>query len=387
MEAIGTLAIAQTITQYVITGTDLGLRSIGARLIAKDHNVAPFVIKYVEKRRGILNLICVMFGGGYVLFSNLSENTKIFTFFYLLTSLPYFLFIDWVFWGLEKFILLGLWRACVSLISCVGGICIIMLTHKSLFSLVWSNLISIISGSAILFYFWMKNSHVFEKKNNIDEIRKELNLRSAVFLGIAIFFNQTFQSFDVLLLGGMSNTHEVGIYNAAYKILFLVFGGYYLLTQGLFPEIAKRSESSVLIKSLLKYGAISFLFGVIVAVIIAFFSTQIISLIYGVKFLAAQRVLNILLLALPMEFFVALMGTALTGMGYNKILFFVTVLGAAINIILNIFLIPRFMSIGSAWATVLSYLILTFVILIFFIRKMLTNIKLERSVVNEFCKV
>ena len=233
----------------------------------------------------------------------------------------------------------------------------------------------------------MKNSHVFEKKNNIDEIRKELNLRSAVFLGIAIFFNQTFQSFDVLLLGGMSNTHEVGIYNAAYKILFLVFGGYYLLTQGLFPEIAKRSESSVLIKSLLKYGAISFLFGVIVAVIIAFFSTQIISLIYGVKFLAAQRVLNILLLALPMEFFVALMGTALTGMGYNKILFFVTVLGAAINIILNIFLIPRFMSIGSAWATVLSYLILTFVILIFFIRKMLTNIKLERSVVNEFCKV
>ena len=44
---------------------------------------------------------------------------------------------------------------------------------------------------------------------------------------------------DILLLGAMTSTSEVGRYSAACKPLYIIFTGFWLLTDALYPHLAK----------------------------------------------------------------------------------------------------------------------------------------------------
>ncbi len=81
----------------------------------------------------------------------------------------------------------------------------------------------------------------------------------------------------------------------------------------------------------------------------------IIHTLYGARFAPAAPLLAVLIWSEVAVFFGGTLGNALFAEGLQRYLLISTVAGAAINIALNLVLIPRMGAMGASWATVIAY--------------------------------
>src|SRR5208337_1795598 len=65
VQILGIVALAQTVASYVMELSDQGLKLIGARILARNAELAPFVVPFVLKRRATLTSGAVALGALY----------------------------------------------------------------------------------------------------------------------------------------------------------------------------------------------------------------------------------------------------------------------------------------------------------------------------------
>jgi O-antigen/teichoic acid export membrane protein len=94
-------------------------------------------------------------------------------------------------------------------------------------------------------------------------------------------------------------------------------------------------------------------------------SNNIIKLLFGIQYQFAGNVLRIHIWASVFVFLGVATGRYLITENYTKISFLRTFMGGIVNVILNIILIPKFGINGAAIATVISYFISVFLIILF----------------------
>ena len=93
-----------------------------------------------------------------------------------------------------------------------------------------------------------------------------------------------------------------------------------------------------------------------------FLANDIIKLLFGAQYQAAAGVLRIYIWAGVFVFLGVVSSQYLVAENYTKISFFRTLIGAIVNVILNIVLIPKYGINGAAFATLISYSVVTFFI-------------------------
>jgi O-antigen/teichoic acid export membrane protein len=367
VELLGIVALSQTVAGYVTMGTDLGLRSIGARLVAGDASSAPAIIRHVLRKRLISCLLCISLGCIYALWGPVPAAARLYVLGFTLGVLPYAFSLDWLAWGLNHFGWLGAWRGGVGLLFALGAISAIRASGATLLPITIANAASAGLGTILLWalwrFRWETPDSISERENR--EIGIHFRWAAVLPLGGATILNLMFNNFDTVMLGAMTTAKEVGRYSAAYKVLFVIFAAYYLLTQSLYPRLS-RMKGGRQARRLLSFALVVLIaFGVCVAVVIALCAAPILRTIYGGD-LNAVHLVRILSLAVPMEFCVALMGTVLTSRGFNVLVLVCTASAAAVNVASNWFLIPRLHADGAAWSTVASYLFLFILVLVVF---------------------
>lgn len=172
--------------------------------------------------------------------------------------------------------------------------------------------------------------------------------------GVAITI---YMKIDQIMLGQMIGDKAVGIYSSAIKISEFFYFIPAMVTASVFPAIMNAKGQS----KTLYYGRLQQLFNLMVWVSISvalpmtFLSSIIIKLLFGAVFVTAGPVLSVHIWASVFIF----LGVA-SGQWYvveNKQVLSLqrAVLGAVVNVGLNLFLIPNYGVIGAAWATVISY--------------------------------
>jgi O-antigen/teichoic acid export membrane protein len=283
---------------------------------------------------------------------------------------PYAFSLDWLAWGLGHLGWLGAWRAGVSLLFLLLAVIAIRLSGTTLLPLTIANAASAALGAALLWAVWRlrwRPPQTAATAGN-DELASHLGWAAVLPLGASTILNLMFNNFDTVMLAGMTTAREVGRYNAAYKILFLIFGAYYLVTQSLYPKLSRLKGGSHPRKMLFVSLAALAAFGACMSVAIAANSSLILRAIYGREF-GAVHLLRVLCLAVPMEFCVALLGTVLVSRGFHNLVLICTGSAAAFNVASNWFLIPRMGAEGAAWSTVTSYLFLLILVLAVFTTK------------------
>jgi O-antigen/teichoic acid export membrane protein len=361
VEFLGFVALAQTAANYVVCGTDQGLRYIGARLVARDAGSSAVVIRHLLKKRFTLALLSVTLGCAYALFGPLPGEARPYVLCFVLAVLPYALALDWLAWGLNHLGWLGGWRAGVSTLFAVGTVVGIHFTGNAFASITIANGASTILGAVVLWLAWFllwrrREKHQPSSPTTNDEIIGELRWTPVLMLGFAVIFNQMFKNFDTVMLGAMSTAAEVGRYAAASKILFLLFSGYYLLMQALYPQLSRLVGENVqrlFIRALIAVAAL----GILIAIATAVLAPFILRVVYGSD-LNATRLLRILSLSVPFDFCVALLGTIFVSHGRDRLVLVTGAVSAGLNIAMNLFLIPRMQAEGAAWATLGSYIVL-----------------------------
>jgi len=241
VELLGIVALSQTIATYVTFGTDQGLRMIGARLVARDASAAPAIMRHVLRKRLISCAICVALASAYALWGPVPENARFYVLGFALGVFPYAFSLDWLAWGLDHFGWLGAWRGGVGLLFVLGAVAAIRVSGTTLLPITIANAASAVLGAVLLLTLWhfrWQSPHS-ESQDHESEIADQLRWGAVLPLGMATILNLMFNNFDTVMLGAMTSTKEVGRYNAAYKILFVIFGAYYLLMQSLYPRLSR----------------------------------------------------------------------------------------------------------------------------------------------------
>jgi O-antigen/teichoic acid export membrane protein len=238
--------------------------------------------------------------------------------------------------------------------------------------------IYLISGIVVLVYNLIISTWKFVKpKIEIDlKFWKEL-LKESLPFALMGFFIIIYFKIDTVMLGMMKTSNVVGLYSAQYRII----NGLVELIPGVlftvfYPVMSKNINTREKLKKIfLKSFQISLIVGLLISIFVSLFAKEIIIFLYGREYIGSVLAFKILIWA----FFIICISTITSGllnsMNKQKIVAFGTGLGALINIMLNLLLIPGYSLNGAALATAITELV-GFLIYIYFASRFL---KLEKK--------
>jgi len=220
--------------------------------------------------------------------------------------------------------------------------------------------------SILLFIFYLKVSNVsiFKWKIKTNTILNLLKDSWPLILsGISVTI---YHKIDQIMIGDMLGDSKLGFYSAAVKISEIWYFIPMIVTNSVFPSIlnAKKKDWGLYLNRFqILYNSFTW-FTIAVSIIISIFSPVIINLIYGKEYFEASIVLSLHIWASIFVFLGVASSKYLIAENLTTISFIRTFLGAISNIVLNIFLIPLMGINGAALATLLSYFISNYFILI-----------------------
>lgn len=174
---------------------------------------------------------------------------------------------------------------------------------------------------------------------------------------------------DQVMLKHFLGSESVGIYSVATKLSEVWYFVPSIICTSVFPAILKAKENGqdLYYKRLKQLFKLMIVISLFIASSFFIFSHFIINILFGYEFLDAVGVLKIYTWSGIAVSLITVIGRYLLAENFVYIYFYITFMGAIINIILNILWIPRLDIGGAAWATLISYF---FVVLsLFFFKK------------------
>jgi len=183
-------------------------------------------------------------------------------------------------------------------------------------------------------------------------------------LALAGFFGAIYNHIDTVMLGSLGQITQAGWYNAAYGIATAAIIPATIISTSFFPALNKAfKETKEKFQEIWNYHMETMIFlsiplmigGIVLA-------PRIINFIFNPTFSPSILAFQILIIMTGIIILYSPFYLLLIASGQQKKIFWATLLGAIINVILNLILIPRFSLYGAAFATVITWLSIFFLL-------------------------
>ena len=177
-----------------------------------------------------------------------------------------------------------------------------------------------------------------------------------------IKFYHLYLKIDQVMLAQMKGVKEVAYYAAAAKLSEFWYVFPILIANAYNAKLLETKNTSIscyqnfLTLLLSSLTAIA----VLVSLVIYMLSEPLVDLIYGADFSSSSAILTIHIFSSVFIFQRAVASKWLIAEGLYKFSLFSTGAGAISNILLNYLLIPHYGGIGAAWASLISYMIASY---------------------------
>lgn len=168
---------------------------------------------------------------------------------------------------------------------------------------------------------------------------------------------------DRLLITYFRTLEEVGVYSAVFptaRLLWIIPISIINVLLPITSELWNKGFKKELKKGIELLHRFILIIVLPATLIIFVFSDIILELFYGDSFIIGGTSLKILVIGIMFYSFYAINGGIFSGMGKPHINTKILGLGAVVNIILNLFLIPKFGIIGAATASMISFILIMF---------------------------
>lgn len=356
LEALGYYGLALTVSQYVLLGTDFGLKSIGARLIAVIPQETLTIIRLVQLRRYHLALPAFGMASLYAMLGPIPDSSRWVVLLAVLAVLPSVFALDWAMWGSERFLWLGGWRAAVALLG-FPVVLFFTLVSPNLSGVALSSSLGWLVGAVIS---WKISRTVATHKGNSALARPEimyteLRWSNILMLGLAISAYQFVQTIDVLMLGALSTVDEVGTYSSVFRPLIMLLGIFYLFNQVLYSTFARMRDIDSSFRKIFVLCAAVFTMGIMIALAGQFLAPQFVILAYGELIEASVDIFRKLIWIIPFDLVCTLLGAAFLAWGKGHWTTWVFLGSLALKVCLNFFLIPLHGALGACTTTLVTY--------------------------------
>ena len=236
----------------------------------------------------------------------------------------------------------------------VAAKAVLVLWNAPLVAFAWAMFTETALASVALFVVFSQRVKLQAFHVQLSRAKKMLRDSWPLLLsGLAIM---VYMKIDQVMLGQMLGDEAVGVFSAAIKISEIWFFIPMAIVATVFPAILeskKRGESQY-------YQRMQHLFDLMVWLSIAialpmtFLSTPITNLLYGTAYESAGSILAIHIWASVFVFLGVATSNWLLAEGKQISALQRTFFGAVINVLLNLWFIPEFGTLGAAWATVIA---------------------------------
>jgi O-antigen/teichoic acid export membrane protein len=252
-----------------------------------------------------------------------------------------------------------LWRILIVGISFIG-------LYWLNFRLLWISISFVLAGiiSVTASFKIAKTSFHIEKisfsRINIDEC---LNIiKQSLPVGLIIFISTVFYKLNVVLLEHLSTSDEVGWYSASFKLIEAGFFIPTIFVGSIFPYLCRENKNNRItqygLSMFKKAFLLLFAIALVMALFVSLFSSNIISLVYGSRYLPALKTLYIVAWMPVFIYLNELFIILLLSIDKHKTIIHLSIAPMSIYLLLCFILIPVLKSEGAAWALLIAEAVL-----------------------------
>ena len=362
-DGIGHVNFYQSIIQYITLLSCLGIPMYAIREIAK-------VRDNIEERNKtaieilILHAILTSFGYLFVaIIANTVTEVMVDIPLFLILSLTIFftaIGCEWFYQGIEDFKYITLRGIIVKIISVI----LLFLLVKTKDDLYWYagySVFGVLGGN--IFNFFKLRLYIPLNTVNIKELRPLRHLLPALHIFALNLITSIYLQLNSVMLGFMADDTSVGLFTAASKLTHMLLGISSSLATTMLPRMSNLLSNGLLEEfNANSRRAMQFMVAIALPMTAGLFCSAqyLIPLFSGETYFPAIRTLQILS---PIILFISMgcvMGMqTLFPLGKTNIVIFATGIGAIVNVILNLILIPSLKQDGAAMATSIAELTVT----------------------------
>lgn len=182
-------------------------------------------------------------------------------------------------------------------------------------------------------------------------------LRESWPLLIASLAVVVYMKIDEVMLRHLAGTAAVGIYSAAVRLSEIWYFLPLALASSLLPALlrARAQGASVYALRMQQYYDASAALAYALSVPVALMAPAIVKIAYGEPFVAAGPILAVHIWASVFVFLGVARGQWLVNERLPGFYLVTTLVGAVVNVVLNLIAIPRWGGLGAAWSTLIAY--------------------------------
>ncbi|MDD5473288.1 MAG: flippase [Candidatus Methanoperedens sp.] len=375
----GRYSFAFAFTSLFLVLVDPGVNSLVIRDVARDKTLTSRYMGNILLLRLILSSIAFVFIVGVINLMDYPRDTKLVVYivgvYGIMTSFSQLT--RSVFRAFEKMEYEALLNIIERLVFVSLGIVVLLLGY----GLIEVVSVFLVAGVAnIILSFFLTAKKFATPKLELDFKLWKYLIREGLPFGLALIFITVYMKINTVMLSVMKGDAVVGWYNAAYQIPLAVSLISFAFMEAIFPTLSRLHESST--ESLIYAYEKSFKFSSIIilpiALSITLLSEKIILILYGKLYASSIVVLQILVWFTVFEFLSYLLYVTLASINRQRLNTLSTGICAALNILLNLILIPSYSFIGAGIATVITYVAL-FSMNFYFVSKYLCKISIIKA--------
>lgn len=353
-EGIGMYSFAYNIAFYFGLFCMLGVKNYGSREIAKCKTSKK------ELSEKFWNIYILQFGISiitiviyYICINLWFYDYKYLLLINILHILACMIDITWFYNGLEEFKITVTRNMVIKLFSlfCV-------LVFVKLKTDLWKYCLIVVGSnflSQLILWFQLKK---YVNKIEVDIKNAIKHIKPMLVLFIPVISVSLYNVMDKIMLGILSNNIQLGFYENSEKIIFCIKTIITSFGVVMLPRMSKLQAEKNKIKSN-QYIETSMIGVMLIANALAFgiasVSNQFVDIYWGEDFFECGILLRVLCITLPFSSFANVIRTQyLLPNNMDKEYMYSVLYGAIINLILNVYLIPKIMALGAVIATVIT---------------------------------
>lgn len=353
----GLLSMAIAFTALFAPLSQLGLNSLISREIIRFPNRADELVSTALAMRLAAGLVCSLVGMGLIWGGNLLPQASAGVAAVMFVSMTLSAYQVLTYWfeahtASNHSVKAGMAGMVVSSVVKL----LLVLFNAPLMAFAWTYVAEVVIVSMLMRRTYLRLGGQFSLAKAKVSVAREL-LSSSWPLILSGVAEATNQKIDQVMLGMFSSSETVGEYAVAARLSEVWYFGATAIAASIYPRLMQLKNSNpAAYQERLRQGYDFLCSGAgLIALGTTFAAPWVIALLYGDAYRDSATILSIHIWASIFIYTRALTSKWLVMENILRFSLVSHLCGAVTNVILNLFLIPRYGGVGAAWATLISY--------------------------------
>ena len=352
-EGYGIYGFATSIVSYFILFVSFGMDVYGSREVATNKDGVEKNVSHILSLRLFLAVISylVLIAIVYLFFDDIVVQFAI-----LLIGINIFsnaILLNWVFQGLERMGIIAVRTILVSGLSLVLVLLYVNSPDDTLLALGILSF-SLLLNSIVMTIYYFKQIGKIKLSYSSDDWKRIA--KGSIPIGLFSVMVSIMNNIDLSLIGALLTDfkYEAGIYNAAYKIVFLAIVPSIIIQNAFFPQLSRAVGTEDRNRLYSKYSKAIHVVGALTAFITYFYSDFLISNLLNSEYQGSVILMKLFAFSIFIVFINISLSSTLVAWKMEKLVIYATIYAVVMNIIIDILLIPNYGAYGATVATILA---------------------------------